>query len=1540
MWNLPNTLWSISFQIVGMVCISLLTMPTDLVIFLFVTYTDVSPISLGLILYHIHSCHELLASLNFNGFITSNVVENVTEAFFVDADPNQREKRPSYDQIMNLANQIEIPDDFFDKMTYLERERAKDMENLMRIGASTDDEFIANKTFFKMQLAYQMLVPETESEKLFEKFNNPIPSRDYEINYTNKINVKGVIHDVSGWDKGEILHFLLPLTPDEANDLYFTEHVQTLFHVSTPTVKLYYPEPYIAAPSRIHTDLWILHIIHYQFWLWFFFIFIIVFFFLVFIISVRWNQNHVKPRRETRGVSRSKCGDLITACVPVSWAASIIISETTDAIDVQDGFSTSELVVGVRAYQWGWEYYYPKTIDLNYNVKPTYADFIGNSVRYSSTSDLVNNSNHFWRHYQKKQLNSSTTPMHLLVLPFDNKNVANFLNFNNVGVNTLQQSAAFAKIRANSKLFNTNVVTNSDQFSLKYARINELLADTNSYSNTTNYNNIRQLNLTSLQATNNNLSTFLNTTEMADFLSNSNDAVADSTVNLTQVNNFNSIEYFSLLNKYSTRFGAFLTQLNTINDNNDTKHVKNTLNSILTRGVLTKGDSRVMVNTTSGMFVPSSNLKTPIYLNLLNSNLSYLKTGLKGENNTILASDQLVRNYSNLKLGSSDFNFSVYNNPLSAVWESKQNTTIVTNTLLNSSLPLHYVIDNQFFKKLWEKRMSFGYPHPVFYSNNPFVSIFNYDTNIDTKHYTNLTKNRIKLETVKTPTYSNPILLGDQANAASNLSTAYWRMLWAGTDAKHRISSNFRNISVENNFYLPLFTNYYDYDFRSAQAIELLEDAYWESSQSSYNLYDYLNITRDVVKQPLNTKTDIMNTQNYLNTNICFDNNITNLINTNHLNWCNLLTNKLVYKDVSLAGQFYTNTIDTDDFIPQAQLTSTKNFVIFPTIETLATQDEAINFYKNVQKVSNNILNTTTLNNVFSNNTSSYLSVFNHFRSNFEDFTLTNLEKTNNYFTSNQVIMTDDLKHTQASDALILRGGVKNSIVTFNALRKVFRARFDEGRSHTSLQLFSNSYLNQPFLNDSNITYQQLLSKNLNLFYKNLFYKNVQFKTFTNSDTFTVSQNYGFYDLPFLTSETSDAQKFMWFDWWAQWGMYEVQPSSVAKYSTLGVPYSRKHFDFGAGQGDVIQDVETYFIRIARSRKNYLPHWLYSPHCLNRLLTFDTLFAENNSNAVVKLKLLLKNMYWFNNTLTFTDSSSERFTPSISGYNLYAKTSWRPVSGIQAYFAKNSQLLDILTRREFLYRKYLQTNKRLISLPTYCTVNKKNSLINEVKSAFLLSNPTTYSSEASRDFFYASSQFFKFILFKPLLINVISTLDNTNYLPINTSLITEYLFFYAMGVNSNKLGFNDLLYKDQHRPLKKNITSMLRLHGTGAIALPVDVRLQILASSRDVIHSWAIPSAGIKIDCVPGYTSHRITTFTLTGIYWGQCMEICGRYHHWMPIVIYFMKRDLFFLWCTHFVFKSSKLSNWKITDKQYTEYVRLISYDKTSWLNELSRQL
>jgi heme/copper-type cytochrome/quinol oxidase subunit 2 len=120
--------------------------------------------------------------------------------------------------------------------------------------------------------------------------------------------------------------------------------------------------------------------------------------------------------------------------------------------------------------------------------------------------------------------------------------------------------------------------------------------------------------------------------------------------------------------------------------------------------------------------------------------------------------------------------------------------------------------------------------------------------------------------------------------------------------------------------------------------------------------------------------------------------------------------------------------------------------------------------------------------------------------------------------------------------------------------------------------------------------------------------------------------------------------------------------------------------------------------------------------------------------------------------------------------------------------------------------------------------------------------------------------------------------------------------------------------------------------------MPIEIRLHILASSKDVIHSWAIPSAGIKIDCVPGYSSHRITIFLVSGIFWGQCMEICGRFHHWMPIIVYFMKRDMFFLWCTHFMHYSTGSGLFDMTDKQLSSKLRVASFDKTSWVNEINK--
>lgn len=191
-----------------------------------------------------------------------------------------------------------------------------------------------------------------------------------------------------------------------------------------------------------------------------------------------------------------------------------------------------------------------------------------------------------------------------------------------------------------------------------------------------------------------------------------------------------------------------------------------------------------------------------------------------------------------------------------------------------------------------------------------------------------------------------------------------------------------------------------------------------------------------------------------------------------------------------------------------------------------------------------------------------------------------------------------------------------------------------------------------------------------------------------------------------------------------------------------------------------------------------------------------------------------------------------------------------------------------------MYRQFFEQNNRLTLLPTELRAVSTNALLEEVEKSYNFNDPISVQNEIGREVYYHSSPFFKFLVLSQLR-------DTLLNVPLNVSAFYEMLNFYGLGnleTRTNPGAWE--LAKNPHRPLRKGISSMLRLHATGAIAMPIEVRLQILASSRDVIHSWSIPSAGIKIDCVPGYTSHRIMIFLMEGIYWGQCMEICGRYHH------------------------------------------------------------
>lgn len=85
------------------------------------------------------------------------------------------------------------------------------------------------------------------------------------------------------------------------------------------------------------------------------------------------------------------------------------------------------------------------------------------------------------------------------------------------------------------------------------------------------------------------------------------------------------------------------------------------------------------------------------------------------------------------------------------------------------------------------------------------------------------------------------------------------------------------------------------------------------------------------------------------------------------------------------------------------------------------------------------------------------------------------------------------------------------------------------------------------------------------------------------------------------------------------------------------------------------------------------------------------------------------------------------------------------------------------------------------------------------------------------------------------------------------------------------------------------------------LVLPSHVNITLISNSYDVIHSWFIPALGIKIDCVPGRATHHTFYCDSVGFYYGQCAEICGRYHHHMPIKLCILPFEHFLIWWQHF---------------------------------------
>uniref|UniRef100_A0AAU7YS37 Cytochrome c oxidase subunit 2 n=1 Tax=Rhopalus nigricornis TaxID=3151526 RepID=A0AAU7YS37_9HEMI len=110
--------------------------------------------------------------------------------------------------------------------------------------------------------------------------------------------------------------------------------------------------------------------------------------------------------------------------------------------------------------------------------------------------------------------------------------------------------------------------------------------------------------------------------------------------------------------------------------------------------------------------------------------------------------------------------------------------------------------------------------------------------------------------------------------------------------------------------------------------------------------------------------------------------------------------------------------------------------------------------------------------------------------------------------------------------------------------------------------------------------------------------------------------------------------------------------------------------------------------------------------------------------------------------------------------------------------------------------------------------------------------------------------------------------------------------------------FNNMEFDSYMKPTNELMNNEFRLLDVdNRVVLPMNSQIRVLVTAADVLHSWAVPALGIKIDATPGRLNQGCFKISRPGLLYGQCSEICGANHSFMPIVIESVPTTNFINW-------------------------------------------
>jgi cytochrome c oxidase subunit II len=118
-------------------------------------------------------------------------------------------------------------------------------------------------------------------------------------------------------------------------------------------------------------------------------------------------------------------------------------------------------------------------------------------------------------------------------------------------------------------------------------------------------------------------------------------------------------------------------------------------------------------------------------------------------------------------------------------------------------------------------------------------------------------------------------------------------------------------------------------------------------------------------------------------------------------------------------------------------------------------------------------------------------------------------------------------------------------------------------------------------------------------------------------------------------------------------------------------------------------------------------------------------------------------------------------------------------------------------------------------------------------------------------------------------------------------------WFWSYSYPDSKFEFDSLMVAD--KDLKPGQPRLLAVDNE--MVVPVGKVVRVITTGADVIHSWAVPSFGVKIDAVPGRVNETWFKAEREGTYYGQCSQLCGRDHAFMPIVVHVVSDKDYTAW-------------------------------------------